>query len=112
VVEGRLTVAIGGKPSREWTTRFKDVIGRLRRSGSRGGAIDVSKGELRVDAVEEGSESRLRHSSRARSFRPTPTRALADQQESDTGADDDRSPTDQRMTDTFRSFAGGASATR
>ena len=60
VDDGRLTVPLTGTPSKKWADTVSRVLDRLQR-GERWGEIKVTKKQLRVDAVEPGTEADLRH---------------------------------------------------
>ena len=97
---GRLTVPLAGKPGSDWTERFERVLGRLDRGGH-WGEIEVGKKKLRVDGVERGSESDLRHvleGALLQANADLPAEAADDEP-------DDRSPEDREMTEAFRAFA-------
>jgi hypothetical protein len=104
VDDGRLTVALDGKPSKEWTDRVEGVLERLHSHGGGGGwgAIKVTKKKLTVDDVADGSESDLRHL-----LESAVLQANADlaPEEQDGAKDDERSEADQQLTDAFRAFA-------
>jgi hypothetical protein len=106
VGDGRLTVALAGKPSSEWRARVQRVLERLHSSGSGWGAIRVGKKKVTVEDVSAGSEGDLRHL-----LESAVLQANADLADTDAGgeggAGDERSAADQRMTDAFRSFADG-----
>lgn len=101
VQDGRLTVAFTDKPSAEWSERLEEVIERLQRPGVGWGAINVSKKRLRVDAVEPGAESDLRHLVDSAVLQANADR----ERDEDDERDVERSERDQAMTDAFRSFA-------
>jgi hypothetical protein len=97
VDDGRLTVPIAGKPSKRWADAVARVLDRLQR-GERWGEIKVTKKQVRVDAVEPGTEADLRHL--------LESAVLQANSEFDDGdePDDERSEADQQMTDAFRAF--------
>jgi hypothetical protein len=104
VRDGRLTVAFTDKPSAEWSERLDQVIERLQRPGVGWGAINVSKKRLRVDAVEPGAESDLRHLIDSAVLQANADRERDEDDERDVERSE-RSERDQAMTDAFRSFA-------
>jgi hypothetical protein len=61
VDDGQLTVAVTGRPSKQWAEAVTRVLDRLQRGSERWGAIKVTKKQLRVDGLEPGSEPDLRH---------------------------------------------------
>lgn len=62
--------------------------------------INVTKKQLRVDAVEPGTEADLRHL-----LESAVLQANSEFEDDDGEADDERSDADQQMTDAFRGFA-------
>jgi hypothetical protein len=105
VDDGQLTVALDGKPSKEWTDRVEGVLERLHAHGgdSGWGAIKVTKKKLTVDDVADGSAGELRHLLESAVLQANADLAADD--EDDDGKDDKRSEADQQMTDAFRAFA-------
>jgi hypothetical protein len=101
VDDGRLTVPVIGDVPTGWTKRVQRVVERLGRPGSSWGAIKVTKKELRVDAVDPGSESDLHHF-----LESVVLQANTDLRDDDeNGSDGERSERDQEMTEAFRSLA-------
>jgi hypothetical protein len=103
VDDGRLTVPLTGKPPKKWAEAVTRVIDRLQRGNERWGAITVTRKQVRVDAVEAGTEADLRHL--------LESAVLQANSEFDDGdePDDERSEADQQMTDAFRAFGDDAS---
>jgi len=101
----RLTVALTGKPSKDWREAFERVFERLGSRGSGWGDIELAKRELQVDAVEPGAENDLRHL----------LESVVLQANASIGAEpgddeaEERSGPDEEMTERFRSFAGQGS---
>jgi len=100
VREGRLTVAFGEKPTKEWVERLAQIVDRLARAGSGWSAIEVGKREVHVEGVEAGSEKDLRHF-----LESAVLQANADQESDDEPSGATRSEEDQARTDAFRAFA-------
>ena len=100
VQEGRLTVAFGEKPEKEWVERLAQVVDRLARAGSGWSAIEVGMRKLHVDGVEAGAEQDLRHF-----LESAVLQANADQRSGDEPSGASRSEEDQARTDAFRAFA-------
>jgi hypothetical protein len=101
VDDGRLTVAVTGKPTSEWTGRVEHVVERLERPSNAWGKIKVTKKAIRVDDVRPGSESELHHF-----VESAVLQANADlRSDEDAPSGEERSEDDQRMTDAFRAFA-------
>jgi hypothetical protein len=98
VHDGTLTVEVDGKGKKDWTRRFRAIVGRLDRAGQTWGEISIAKRTITVKAVEPGSEDDLRHLLEA-----TVQQVNADFDESHapTAADG----IDQKMTEAFREFA-------
>jgi hypothetical protein len=98
------TVPFAGKPSPEFKTQLTGVVERLHRGASARGEIKVTKSKLRVDGVEAGTESDLRHFLESAVLQAGAN--LADEDEDDDRpANDERSEDDQRMIDAFRAFS-------
>jgi hypothetical protein len=101
VDDGRLTVALTGKPTSDWTGRVEHVVDRLERPSNAWGKIKVTKKAIRVDDVNPGSESELHHF-----LESAVLQANADlRSDEDAPSGEERSEDDQRMTDAFRSYA-------
>jgi hypothetical protein len=107
VDDGRLTVALTGKPSSEWTEAATRVAERLQETGKRFGELKVSKKKLAIDGVTPGSEPDVRHLLESAVLQANATVAAADDEGKDD--DDDRSDDDQQMTDAFRGFGDDVS---
>jgi hypothetical protein len=103
VDDGRLTVPVTGKPSKKWADAVTRVLDRLQR-GERWGEIKVTKKQLRVEAVEPGTEADLRHL-----LESAVLQANSEFEDDEPEAEDERSDADQQMTDAFRAFADDAS---
>ena len=101
VDEGQLTVPLIGDIPNGWTKRAKSVVDRLARAGSSWGAIQVTKKQLRVDAVSAGSEHDLHHFLESVVLQAN----AAFREEQEDVAEDGRSEQDQQMTDAFRALA-------
>jgi hypothetical protein len=101
VDDGRLTVALHGKPSSDWTDRVQHVIERLERPSNAWGRIKITKKAIRVDDVTPGAESELHHFLESAILQANAD--LSTEDESASG--NEPSEEDQRMTDAFRSFA-------
>ena len=99
---GRLSVPFTGKPPAGWLERFEHVIGRLEHGGGGWGAIKVAKKQVRVDEVQPGAESDLRHLLESAVLQANADSAAA----GDADAGDERAGPDQEMTDAFRAFGG------
>jgi hypothetical protein len=97
VDDGRLTVPVTGKASKKWADAVTRVLDRLQR-GERWGEIKVTKKQLRVDAVEPGTEAELRH------LLESAVLQANSEFDDDAELEDERSDTDQQMTDAFRAF--------
>jgi hypothetical protein len=104
VDDGTLTVALDGKPSKEWADRVESVLERLDSHGGSGswGAIEVTRKKVTVADVTDGSESDLRHLLESAVLQANADLAAPAEGES---GDTERSDEDQRMTDAFRAFA-------
>jgi hypothetical protein len=101
VDDGRLTVALTGKPTSDWTGRVEHVVERLERPSNAWGKIKVTKKAIRVDDLSPGSESELHHF-----LESAVLQANADLRgDEDAPSGEERSADDQRMTDAFRAFA-------
>ena len=104
VDDGRLKVPLLGDPSAAWRDRLTHVIERLQRGGSGWGEIKVTKSALRVDAVRTGAEADLRHFLESGVLQAN-SDLRADEEAETEEPNDDRSESDQQMTDAFRSFS-------
>lgn len=105
VKDGRLTVRLSERASKEWAASLEAVIGRLRRTGRGWGEIEVSKQKLRADSVEPGSEADLRHFLESAVLQVNADLG-ADEQDDEDDDDGAGSDEDRRMTETFRAFGG------
>jgi hypothetical protein len=103
VDDGELTVPVLGPPPRGWAKSLRHVIERLERTGHGLGGVKVSKKRVTVGDVSPGSESDVRHFLESALLQVNAHLAADDE----TDADRERSESDQRMTDAFRSFADG-----
>jgi hypothetical protein len=101
---GRLTVPLAGKPPEGFKERLRHVVERLDRGGSGWGDVKVGKAKLRVEGVEAGAESDLRHFLEAAVLQARADVAADEEDDDDAGAGDARSEPDQAMTDAFRGF--------
>ena len=59
VAGGKLTVAVAGEPSKPWAERVAAIIDRLQPSG--GWSVKASAKAFKVEGIEPGSESDVRH---------------------------------------------------
>ena len=107
VDDSRLTVAVTGKPSKQWAEAVTRVLDRLQRGSERWGAIKVTKKQLRVDGLQPGSEADLRHLLESAVLQANAT--LEPDEDDEPDSDDERSEADEQMTDAFRAFADDAS---
>jgi len=98
VSDGTLSVALSGKPSKEWRQRVESVVERLGRDG-----VEVKKGRLVVGGVEPGTEPDVRHL-----LESAVLQANSDlgEGEDDEHEEDEASQADREMTAAFRAFAG------
>jgi hypothetical protein len=101
---GRLTVPLAGKTSAHFKADLTAVIARLQGGGSAWGEIKVGKAKVRVDGVAAGDESDLRHFLESAVLQAN-ANARADEEDDDERSADERSESDQQLTDAFRAFA-------
>jgi hypothetical protein len=101
---GRLTLPFDAKAPAEFKAGLIEVIERLDRGGSGWGDVKVTRSGLRVADVAEGAESDLRHFLEAAVLQANAN--LGTEEDGEPAPDDQRSETDERMTATFRGFAG------
>jgi hypothetical protein len=104
--EGTLAVELTGASSKDWKKRFAGVLGLLEPGNSAWGDIELTKQRIEVGQVQEGSEADLRHHLESVVLEVNSQLEL-DDAEDDSGSDEDEErDADQRMTATFRAFAG------
>lgn len=113
VSQGKLTVALDGKPTDEWRGSFERTVKLLDRGTWPG--IELSKRNITVEEVEPGSEERLRFFLESAVQEANGEQASDEQEDEDRGSDEDepddggeteRDP-DREMADRFRSFGSG-----
>jgi hypothetical protein len=103
VVDSTLSVGFTAKPPKKWSDRYEEVVERLQRGGSGWGEVELVKKALRVAEVTPGAEAGLRHLLESAAQQANADVAVED----DSKPEQDRSEADERMTETFRSFADG-----
>jgi hypothetical protein len=105
--KGTLAVELTGSPSKDWKKRFAGVLGLLEMSSSAWGEVELTKGGIEVEQVQEGSEGDLRHHLESVVLEVNSQLELDnDKAGSDANADEDEERgADERMTATFRTFA-------
>jgi hypothetical protein len=96
VRDGRLTVELTEKPSKEWRERLAEVVERLGHGG-----VALDKQRLSVEGVEPGGEADVRHLLESAVLQVNAD--LAPDEPADDG--DERSDADREMTEAFRAFA-------
>jgi hypothetical protein len=109
IEDGILTVALTGTSSKAWGQRFKSVLALLETPHSHWGGVRVTRKDIQVAEVEQGTETELRHflesivlqinSELPQSDEPT----QAAEEETD---EDQTAQAELEMTAAFRSFAG------
>jgi uncharacterized protein YjiS (DUF1127 family) len=102
---GSLTVALTGRSSKAWRTRFEAVHALLEHSERDWGEVGLTREAIEVEAVREGSEEALRHF-----LESLVLQVNAELEPDDVGEDaltgaDPQMASDRRMAATFRGFA-------
>jgi hypothetical protein len=105
VHDGSLTVALTGRSSKAWRTRFEAVHALLEHSEGDWGVVGLTRKAIEVDGVREGSEEALRHF-----LESIVLQANAEFESDDGGEDvltgtDPQLASDRKMAATFRGFA-------
>jgi hypothetical protein len=98
VKDAKLTVELTGESPKGWKQSFERTVTLL--GDGDWGAIELSKGTVKVSGVTPGSEDKLRHHLEA-----IVAQANAAHEEDSEGDDDEREGTDAEMADRFRAFA-------
>lgn len=101
VTDSALTVPLAGEPSKAWAERAADVIDRLGDAGG-WGAIEVTREQVTVEAVQPGSEADLRHLLESAVMQANADFALA---QGPAGDGDEPAEADSEMAGAFRAFA-------
>lgn len=101
VKDSALTVPLAGTASKAWAERVAEVIDRLGDSGG-WGAIKVTREQVKVKAVESGSEADLRHLLESAVMQANADFAPAEERASD---GEDPAAADGEMAGAFRAFA-------
>lgn len=101
VKDSALTVPLAGEPSKAWAERAADVIDRLGDTGG-WGAIEVTREQVTVEAVQPGSEADLRHLLESAVMQANADFAPA---EETAGDGDEPAAADGEMAGAFRAFA-------
>jgi hypothetical protein len=97
VSDGDLTVQLSADVRKKWRDRLVAVLGRLDRRGT---DVKVGKRKVTVSGVTLGKESEVRHLLEAAVLQVNTDLPTDDEDDGD-----DRTDDDQKMTETFRSFA-------
>jgi uncharacterized protein YjiS (DUF1127 family) len=105
VRDGGLTVALTGRSSKAWRTRFEAVHALLEHSERGWGEVGLTRKAIEVEAVREGSEEALRHF-----LESLVLQVNAELEPNDGGEDaltraDPQTASDRRMAARFRGFA-------
>jgi hypothetical protein len=117
VHDGKLTIALDGKPQKDWKRAFE----RTTRLLSRGKweEVTLKKGRVSLRPIAPGEEDRVRHFLESALLQANSAVGAADEGDAERGEDAEggkeeaREHTeDQEMTDRLRSFAEGASRPR
>jgi hypothetical protein len=103
---GRLTVPFDAKAPADFKAQLIDLIDRLDQGGRAWGDVKVTRSGLSVADVSEGAESDLRHFLEAAVLQANANLGEDEDDDDEPGSDGERSETDERMTETFRDFAG------
>jgi hypothetical protein len=104
IEDAALTVELSGASSKAWKARFERVLALLDSAHSSWGRIRVSKDRIKVDDVQLGSESDLRHFLESLVLQANAESQVAGRAPDSIDAREEPGP-DERMTRTFRSFA-------
>jgi hypothetical protein len=96
VRDGKLSVELTEKPSKEWRERLTGVVERLGRDG-----VAIKKERLVVEEVAPGTEGDVRHLLESAVLQVNADLAPDEPDE----PADERSDADREMTDAFRAFA-------
>ncbi len=115
VHDGKLAVALEGRPKKKWKDAFDRTIRLLNRGAW--DEVTLKKGRVSLRSIKPGDEDRVRHFLESvvleanSALAPTDDRGGAfDEGANGPEADDeDEDPTDREMTERLRSFAGPAS---
>jgi hypothetical protein len=107
VKDGRLTVRLSVRASKEWAESLEAVIGRLRRTGRGWGEIEVSKQKLCADSVQPGTEADLHHFLESAVLQVNADLGADEEDTDDEDEADGGSDEDRRMTEAFRAFGSG-----
>jgi hypothetical protein len=103
---GRLTVPFDAKAPADFKAQLIEIVERLDRGGKGWGDVKVTRSELRVADVAEGAESDLRHLLEAAVLQANANLGTDEDDDDSDEPDGERSEADERMTETFRGFAG------
>lgn len=105
VERGSLTVALTGRSSKAWRTRFEAVHALLEHSERDWGEVGLTREAIEVEAVREGSEEALRHFLESLVLQVNAELQPDDVGEEALTAADPQMASDRRMAATFRGFA-------
>jgi hypothetical protein len=105
VHDGSLTIALTGRSSKVWRTRFEQVHGLLEHSERDWGAVGVTRTAIEVDGVREGAEESLRHFLESLVLQVNAEIEPGDAQADEAGAENEQLASDRKMAATFRAFA-------
>jgi hypothetical protein len=108
VRDRELTVGLDGSHSKAWTARLESILERLDQPGNPWGRVRTKKRRLKVSALVEGEEARLRHFLEAAVQQANADIAVEPSRSNDRVAPVDQA--DERMTEAFRG-AGDPAAT-
>jgi hypothetical protein len=104
VHDRELHVALSMPAPRGWAARFRTVLARLAQDGDgRWGRVSVSRRELKVADVAEGGEGDLRHLLESVLMQVNADLAEEEERPAELSAEQQR---DERLSETFRGFAG------
>jgi hypothetical protein len=113
VSDGKLTVALSGKPPKKWRDAFERTAALL--GGNWDASLNAKKGSVQITSVQPGDEERVRQFAEGVVLEANTT-LVSEQELFDTAPaadDDEQQPEpdapepsrDQRVTDRFREFA-------
>src|SRR5277367_4733437 len=105
VQDGTLTVALTGRSSKAWRTRFEAVHALLEHSERDWGKVGLTRKAIEVEAVGEGSEEALRHFLESLVLQVNAEIPPDDARDEALTDADPQMASDRRMAGTFRGFA-------
>ena len=105
VEDATLTVALTGRAANAWKARFENVLTMLDTPHNGWGEVRAVKKALKVNDLEQGSESELRHFLESAVLQANSDTATGTCASHDGRIEDDEPGPDEQMTAAFRAFA-------